>query len=328
MNILTDILSLLKRRQYVKDLKKNDVLVVGIHEEPDMLGVASPIPYKSVKLIEVQDLIEQNNCSYVNIDNDTGTNPVGIYKDTTVDPCEVNLRSLSGVGNNISVVKNNNEIEISTTGEPNDGENVGEGKHVYKDKTGETLRFRTLLSTDESINIGDLGNELDFSLNPITSTTTGQGWARYDDTQYTDQEKSLLVIKDDPAVPLPNNAGFKIETYMNQITPFYDDSQKIKPIKEGDAFTMVVTFKASTGNVEQTHMDLALKSLGSTPYERVSKTLKFTKGNNQEQNFYESFKFYADADFIANGNQMTIKAIGDDILVWGVIYYIEKTFNA
>jgi hypothetical protein len=91
---------------------------------------------------------------------------------------------------------------------------------------------------------------------------------------------------------------------------------------------MVVTFKASTGNVEQAHIDLALKGIGATPYDRVSKTLKFTKGNNDEQNFYESFKFYADADFVANGNQITIGSEGEDVLVWDVIYYIEKTYSA
>ena len=56
MNILTDILSLLKRKQYTKALKADDVIVVGVHEEPDMLGVASPIPYKSVRLAKLSDL--------------------------------------------------------------------------------------------------------------------------------------------------------------------------------------------------------------------------------------------------------------------------------
>lgn len=56
MNILTDILLLLKKKQYVKGLKSNDVFVVGVHEEPDMLGIASPVPYKSVRLAKVSDV--------------------------------------------------------------------------------------------------------------------------------------------------------------------------------------------------------------------------------------------------------------------------------
>ncbi len=59
MTILTDILLLLKRRQYIKEpLKSKDVFVVGVHEEPDMTGVASPIPYKSVRLAKVSDLAD------------------------------------------------------------------------------------------------------------------------------------------------------------------------------------------------------------------------------------------------------------------------------
>lgn len=57
MNILTDILSLFKRKKFVKEAKANDVLVLGLNEEPYMTGVASPIPYKSVRLIKVKDLV-------------------------------------------------------------------------------------------------------------------------------------------------------------------------------------------------------------------------------------------------------------------------------
>ena len=56
MNILTDVLSLLRRGVFAKKAEPNDVLVLGVNEEPDMTGVASPIPYKSVKLIKIKDL--------------------------------------------------------------------------------------------------------------------------------------------------------------------------------------------------------------------------------------------------------------------------------
>ncbi len=51
MNILTDILGLAKRKKFLETAKPTDVLVIGISEEPDMTGVASPVPYKDVKLI-------------------------------------------------------------------------------------------------------------------------------------------------------------------------------------------------------------------------------------------------------------------------------------
>jgi hypothetical protein len=56
MNILTDIMSLIKRKQYVKELSKDDVFVIGLHKEPDILGIASPVPYKSVSLAKVSDI--------------------------------------------------------------------------------------------------------------------------------------------------------------------------------------------------------------------------------------------------------------------------------
>ena len=56
MNILTDILSLIRRGVFVKTASPNDVIVLGVNEQPDMTGVASPIPYRSVKLIRIKDL--------------------------------------------------------------------------------------------------------------------------------------------------------------------------------------------------------------------------------------------------------------------------------
>ena len=114
MQILTDILSLFKRKQIIKEATPEDLLVLGRHEEPDMLGIASPIPYKSVKLIRVKDLLETKECSYANIVNGAGTSPARIYSSTTPSPCTVNLRTITAVGNNLRVEENVNEIEIST----------------------------------------------------------------------------------------------------------------------------------------------------------------------------------------------------------------------
>ena len=179
------------------------------------------------------------------------------------------------------------------------------------------------------ISLKDIKNWVLSNINLSGSGSVGQGWARYDDSQYTSIASGFTVVQDAAPVVLPNNAAFKIETELNQNQSFYNGiTEKITPAKVGDAFTMVITFRAATSNVEQAHMDLALRGGGSTPYERVAKTLKFTKGNNTEQNFYETFKFYADADFVANGNQVTIAAEGEDVRIANVIYYIEKTYSA
>lgn len=171
MNILTDILSLFKRKKIVKDAKPDDLIVLGIHEKPDMLGVASPVPYKSVKLIKVSDLISGGTgggekCTHVNLSNGA-KKPHFVFKNQTSDPCQVSYRSLTTTGNNIRIETNVNELVFSTEGEPNTAENVGSGVGVYKDKVGESLRFKSLVSGDGII-IDDANDE-------IKITCTGDG---------------------------------------------------------------------------------------------------------------------------------------------------------
>ena len=167
--------------------------------------------------------------------------------------------------------------------------------------------------------------------NYITSSSPGLGggfgWARYDDTQYT-TNSPFTVTGNTAAVVLPNDGGNSITTYMNSSTPFYDkNTKKIQMVKAGEVYSMAVTFKARAANANQTHIDISLSSTGATPYDRVSKSLTFAKGNNVWENFYEVFNFYADDDFVTNGNQWKIYADGDNIEVAGVIYFIQKTFG-
>jgi len=177
MQILTDILSLFKRKQMVKETTPDDLIVIGRHEEPDMLGIASPIPYKSAKLIKVKDLLNVSECNYSNLNNATGTNPNGIYINKTSDPCSVNLRSITAVGNNINIVTNSNEIEVSTTGEPNIGYSVGTGKSIYKDKLGEILRFKTITNGNGAIGITESADEIDINLKKVLlSSPDGTVW--------------------------------------------------------------------------------------------------------------------------------------------------------
>jgi hypothetical protein len=178
MNILTDILSLFKRKQIIEQLTPDDLIVVGRHEQPDMLGIASPIPYKSVKLIKAKDLtVTSVPCSYVNLDN--GNEPIGgnVYINTTSNPCTINLRRIVGTGNNLAVTQNGNQIEISTIAEPNTANNVGGANKVYKNKIGEVLQFKTLDASNDSISIEDTGNTLNFKLKRvILNSPDGGTW--------------------------------------------------------------------------------------------------------------------------------------------------------
>lgn len=176
MNILTDILSLFKRKQIIEQLTPDDLIVVGRHEQPDMLGIASPIPYKSVKLVKVKDLnVTSVPCGYANLDN--GNDPRGgsVYINTTSNPCTINLRRIVGIGNNLGVQQNNNQIEISTTGEPNVGMNIGGGKAIYKEKVGESLRFRTITSDDGTIGVTENADTIDLKLARVLLTAPDGG---------------------------------------------------------------------------------------------------------------------------------------------------------
>jgi len=115
----------------------------------------------------------------------------------------------------------------------------------------------------------------------------------------------------------------------NSTVDFYNPTtKKIQMENVGDVYSVVVTFRAKAPNANQTHIDLSLSSTGITPYDRVSKSLGFIKGNNEWENYYEIFNFYADADFVTNGNQWKIAAIGGDVSVANAIYFIQRTFNA
>jgi len=170
------------------------------------------------------------------------------------------------------------------------------------------------------------------TLNEITGSIGGVGgggfgWARYDDTVYT--TSSFFIVSQSTTVTLPNNAGYTLDTYMNSTVDYYNSgTQKVQMAKSGDVYSMVVVFNAKAPNANQTHIDISLSSTGVTPYDRVSKSLNFAKGNDTWENFYESFHFYADADFVTNGNQWNVTADGGDVHIANVIYFIQKTFGA
>jgi hypothetical protein len=173
------------------------------------------------------------------------------------------------------------------------------------------------------INIGAIKN---YILGSIPKVDTG-GWARYDDTQYT-QAAPLSIVYNASSVILPNNAGFKIETQLNSTNSFYNGIlQKVTPGKVNDAYSMVVAFKARTANASRNYMNISMGSANGTPYDRLSKRLFFGKANSWE-NYNETFLFYTDEDFVANGNQWKISVAGNnDVQIADVIFYIQKTYS-
>lgn len=158
MNILTDILSLIRRGVFVKTASPEDVIVLGVNEQPDMTGVASPIPYKSVKLIKVKDLkIAPAFCANENTNDPSPRVLANVFKEQTIDPvtnvCVNYFRTLKSLSTNLFISESldGNYVEFTNLAETNSAANVGTGIGLYANKTGETLNFKSLKGTGVSI---------------------------------------------------------------------------------------------------------------------------------------------------------------------------------
>lgn len=153
------------------------------------------------------------------------------------------------------------------------------------------------------------------------------GWARYDDTQYTTSSVFSLTTAAGEQ-PLPNNGGNVIETHLHSTISFYNgNSGKIQVENNADVYMCTVVFKAKTANANGTSMRVQLDGTTGTPYERVGKDLFFGKGNDVWHEFHEVFQYYADNDFVTNGNRWNIQAFGNTISIADVIFFIQRTQN-
>ncbi len=114
MNILTDILSLFKRKKFVSKADPLDVVVLGINEEPEIEGIASPVPYKNAKLIKVKDLISASDSTFENLP--IGDSNAGCFKDKTTDPITgnpvVNFRRLKSLSLDLTIEENGDFVEF------------------------------------------------------------------------------------------------------------------------------------------------------------------------------------------------------------------------
>lgn len=186
MNILTDVLSLIRRSVYAKTAGLDDVLILGVNEQPEMTGVASPIPYKSVKVIKVRDFkVAAEHCDYTNSPAIPAAGTGQVYQKTVSDEvtekCTVYFRSLKSLSSNLTLAKSADDdyLEITTTGEPNTGANLGSGAQSFKDKVGETLNFRSIVQGN-NITVAQSANEISLSVpdgGGLSLTTTGTSGA-------------------------------------------------------------------------------------------------------------------------------------------------------
>ena len=192
MNILTDVLSLIRRSVFAKKAELDDVLILGVNEKPDMTGVASPIPYKSVKVIKVRDFkVAAEHCAHANSPANPAAGTAQVYQKTESDDveetCTVFFRSLKSLSSNLTLANSSddNYVELTTSGEPNTAANVGGGSGLFKDKVGETLNFRSIVQ-GTNVTVSQSQNEITINSTggrPYTSYTallsqTGQAVIR------------------------------------------------------------------------------------------------------------------------------------------------------
>ena len=162
----------------------------------------------------------------------------------------------------------------------------------------------------------------------LDSVATIQGWARYDDTTYT--TGSAFAVLANGELVIPNNASGSIETHMHSDVPFYNpNNQRIQVENDGDVYTMTVTFQArATENPSAGDgIYISLTNSTGTPYSRVRKDFYWPKTDQSWHYFHEVIQFYADSDFVTNGNQLKVRAFGVNAEIADIIYFIQRTQN-
>jgi len=179
-----------------------------------------------------------------------------------------------------------------------------------------------MLRTDSALYMGHNGsNVVVYPQNVITVN----GWARYDDTEYTSSNK--LTLSDGVEVVLPNNAGAVYRSHPS-ITFYNGTTNKVLAINENDVYQITVVFRCSAANANQTYLSLHFEGGNGTPYDRIRSDINFPKGNDVDHDFHQMFQYYTDADFVTNGTDWKITANGGSAKIWDIIYFIQRTQNA
>lgn len=190
------------------------------------------------------------------------------------------------------------------------------GKIEWLDK----VKIRTL----ESINriskwTQDDINETKASVNELYDHT---GWARYEDSQYT--EGSPLTLENGTDKLMPNNAGVTITSQLpydgeTQISLY--DGTKITPAKSGDAYVLRIDFDASLDAIDG-FAEFSI-DIGGTEGKVIKRTVTFPKGKNVTHGFSITSFIFTLGTFVSNGGIVKIKP-STTMKIWNIAYNISR----
>jgi len=174
--------------------------------------------------------------------------------------------------------------------------------------------------TDQALYMGFNGENV--KVYPQSAVGQGLGWVRYDDGQYTSENK--LTLASGVETTLTNN-GANIVRSKAGIDYYNTTTNRLVATTPNDVYLMTVVFNYSANNASQAFMHLNLENAGATPYERLKTDILFPKGNNETHEFHGVFQYYVDQDFIDNGSSWKVTADGSTCKIWDIIFFIQKT---
>jgi hypothetical protein len=207
----------------------------------------------------------------------------------------------------------------NSTGEANTGSNVGTGEGVFSAKLADDLQFKSLISSNNEIDIVGTANEIDLNINDV-----GTGWVAYSDDQYTTSNRFELI--ENGFQNLPNNKADSISTYIPPgVTTFYNGGL-ITPENIGDAYSISVRLVAvPVNNTDQEILLRIILSDNTTIYEDVK---VLPKGTGVEHFVSFSVIVYSLDTFVADGATVQVRAAGGSLDLYDITYLITRTHKA
>ena len=166
--------------------------------------------------------------------------------------------------------------------------------------------------------------ELNSIVEAIKSLQSEKGHAVYFDTEYT--EESPQVFTGDEYLPVSNNKGSFVETYLPYGVSSLYDGTKITPPSTGAGVSAYVSFYAKA-NATNSYFDFGVDIGGD--FDEIFKNTKTTiRGSNTYQPYYLPINGYMLDTFNTNGGIVKIRPkSGNTISVYGVVFHININYQ-